>query len=96
MNFADKESDILDYIDGIKSPNFKATYTDKGFEEAMRILFASSRTTDPQVAKVIFLLTDGIPTVPFAANRWVSGKNRSVNCWYNHNTLTLTTLALHI
>lgn len=72
MDLADKEKDIFTYIDGLKSPNFKATYTDKGLEEAMEILFKSSRTADPQVAKAILLLTDGIPTVPSDADRWVS------------------------
>lgn len=71
MDFADKLKDINKYIDGLKPPRFGATFTDKGFEEAMELLSKSSRRKDSQVAKLILLLSDGMPTVPSSADRWV-------------------------
>lgn len=71
MDFEDRQKDIRKYINGLKAPNFKATYTDRGFQQAVKILNRSSRRKDKQVAKVILLLTDGIPTYPSNADRWV-------------------------
>lgn len=65
------KSGIFKFLDNLKSPNFKATYTDKGFEESIKLMKGNTRFNNPKVAKVLFLLTDGIPTVPYAADRWV-------------------------
>lgn len=71
MDFTDNPINVVNYIDAVQSPNFRGAYTNKGLQESLDVFSRSSRTTDPDVSKVIFLLTDGMPTVPPDADRWV-------------------------
>ena len=63
---------MLDFLQGLKSPRFPATYTDKGFEQSLKVLENSDRKDNKDVGRIVLLLTDGIASDKIAAEKWVS------------------------
>lgn len=60
------------FLEKLKSPRFSATYTDKGLEESMKVLENSDRKNNPDVGKMVLLLTDGYATRKADAEQMVS------------------------
>lgn len=63
---------MYNFLSQLKSPRFPATYTDKGFEQALKILEGSKRKNEKDVGQIVLLLTDGIASDRKSAENWVS------------------------